>query len=141
MRGVAVIGDLEAHAGLEDERESVAQFDPELAFKHIQDVAAIAPMVGEIARPIFDDAHAQVASLERPRRGMPGIAGLHGRRNGGPVGHGEGQLRKFHSLRPSDDAWRRPSYPAATSPIRITGATSVKLGIDRKSTPLNSSHT
>src|SRR3954470_22608015 len=89
MRGVAEIRDLVAHPRRELELAAVAQLAVELALQHVQYVAAVAPMVGEIARRIFDHPHPEIADVERTPLGLPGLAGMDGRLDLAPVGDGE----------------------------------------------------
>src|SRR5215216_7536784 len=76
MRGVAEIRDLIAHARLEPERAAIAQLGVELAFQHVEHMPAVAPMIGEIARRIFDHPHAQIADVERAPQRFAGFAGM-----------------------------------------------------------------
>src|SRR6478672_10413472 len=71
MRRVAEIRHLIAHAWLERERAPVAQLGVEFAFEHIEHVAAVAPVIGEVARRILDHAYAEIADVERTPTASP----------------------------------------------------------------------
>jgi hypothetical protein len=78
-----------SHARLEPEGAAVAQFGVEFALQHIEHVAAIAPVIREIAGRIFDLPHPEIADIERPPDRLPGLAGINHRCNARPIGHGE----------------------------------------------------
>src|SRR3954467_6115363 len=100
VRGVAEIRDLVAHSRRELELAAVAQLAVELTLQHVQHVAAVAPMVGEIARRIFDHPHPEIADVERAPLGLPGLAGMDGRLDLAPVGDGEGGGGELHGEGP-----------------------------------------
>ena len=60
------IGDLVAHAGLEDVVSSILQLRGQFALNAEENVALVAPMVGLVARRILQQAHADVAELAGP---------------------------------------------------------------------------
>ena len=102
MRCVALIGDLIAHARQQLERPSITQFGIEFTFEHLEDVPQIAPVIRQIAWGVFHLPHPQVADGERPPDGFSRFAGMHRRRNGGPICDGERQRRNIHFRRPWD---------------------------------------
>lgn len=61
--GFGLVGDLVAHAGLEQKLPTVFEFSIELALEAKQDVALGAPMVGQVPRRIFHHPHANVSEL------------------------------------------------------------------------------
>src|SRR5947209_3538327 len=83
--GVAEIGDLVAHAGLEVEGAPVPQLGVELALQNIENMPAVTPVIREIARRILDHSHANVANTERSPEGPSRLAGVLGPRHGAPI--------------------------------------------------------
>src|SRR3954452_8984591 len=130
VRGVAEIRDLVAHPRRELELAAVAQLAVELALQHVEHVAAVAPMVGEIARRILDHPNPEIADVERAPLGLPGLAGMDVRLDLALVGDCEGgggelhlescvragagvvSVRSRHSLRHCEEPLRRsnPDY-------------------------------
>src|ERR1700722_1492360 len=108
MGGVAKVGNLVAHARLERECAAVTQFGVELAFQHVEHVAPVAPVIGQIARCVLHYPNTQVANIQ----GAPeSLAALTGMNRGGdltPVRDGEGQRWYFHSVK-SQVVFSRPS--------------------------------
>src|SRR6476660_9042604 len=78
MRGIAKVRHLVAHPRRELELAPVAQLAVELAREHVQHVAAIAPVIGEIARRILDNPHPEIADVERAPQRLPGLTGMRG---------------------------------------------------------------
>src|SRR5665213_2476210 len=109
MRGIAVVGDLIAHAGQKPERPAVAQFGVEFTLQHVKHVAAIAPVVREIAGRIFDMPHPEIADVEGAPNRLPGLAGIDRGWNSGPIGHGERQRGDFHTGCSSEGGTRKPA--------------------------------
>src|SRR5215204_4067077 len=97
VRGVAEIRDLIAHSRRELERAPVAQFGVELTFQYVEHMAAVTPVIGEIARRILHHPHPQIADIERAPQRFAGFAGMFRRGRRAPVGDGEGQCRNFHA--------------------------------------------
>lgn len=64
--GFGVICHLITHAGGECEDATVLEFGAQLAFETEEEVAFLAPVVGEIASGVFHHADACVAELARP---------------------------------------------------------------------------
>jgi hypothetical protein len=60
-----MVGDAVGHAGPQREALPVAQLRFQLAFLHEENVAAVAPMDGEVAQRLLDHAEAQPALLRR----------------------------------------------------------------------------
>src|SRR6185436_2194488 len=58
-----VVGNLIAHAGRELERAPVLQVGDEFAVDAEDDVTLAAPVIGDVARRIVDEPHADVAEL------------------------------------------------------------------------------
>ena len=96
MRCVALIGDLVTHPRQQLERSPVAEFGIEFAFEYVEDVAQIASVISQVAGGVFHLAHPQITDRERAPDGFPGFAGVHRRRNAGPIRHGEWQWRNLH---------------------------------------------
>ena len=63
MRGVAEIGDLVAHAGLELEGAAVAQFGVELTFQDVENMTAVTPVISNIVRSVLRKC---IITLPRP---------------------------------------------------------------------------
>lgn len=93
MRRVAEVGDLVAHPGGQQELAPVLQFRLQLAANDVENMAPVAPMVGEIAGGIGDLANADIAQDEGTPFGGAGFAGMVRWRDLVPVGDGEGQRR------------------------------------------------
>src|SRR6185437_15329355 len=66
-------------------RAAVTQLGREVPVEHVNRVAALGPVVGEIAGGVAHDAHAQVAELDGLPRRLAGLAVVQGRRNCCPV--------------------------------------------------------
>ena len=64
MRRVAEVGDLVADALRQHEAAAVLQFGMQFAFQHVEHMTAIAPVVGQVTRTVFDYAYAQVTDME-----------------------------------------------------------------------------
>jgi hypothetical protein len=64
-------------------------------------MAAIAPMIGEIARRILDHPHAQITDVERAPQRFAGFSGMFRHGDLAPVGDGEGQFRNLHADNPA----------------------------------------
>ena len=93
-----VVRDLVGRAGREGVDGPTLDFGEEFAFEDEQDVAAGAPVVGQIARGIGDDADPDVAGLNGAPGSDAGDAGMSGFGNGGPVGDAEGHALDLHVL-------------------------------------------
>src|SRR6202035_5184987 len=72
-----------------------------------------APVVGHVAGAVVDEAYLEVAELPRAGGGAAGRAGMHGRREGGPLGGAERQVLELHGSLILDRYGPR-SYYAAT---------------------------
>jgi hypothetical protein len=62
--GIAEVRHLEAHSGGELERAAIAQLAVQFALKDKEDVAAIAPVVRQVAGRVLDDTNPYVADFE-----------------------------------------------------------------------------
>jgi len=98
MRRIAVVGNLEALSCFHRERSTVPQFDNDLAAEQIEHVAEVAPVVGEIARPIFDHPNTQIAHRRGSGKTAPGRSRRNRRGQLGKFGDREGRRRDFHAL-------------------------------------------
>jgi hypothetical protein len=98
VRGIPEVGDLVTHAGLHREGPAVFQLGDHLALHDVDDVAAVAPVIGEVAGRVFDEAHADVADVQRAPVSHPGFARMLRAGDAVPVGHGKRQRRNFHEL-------------------------------------------
>jgi len=98
MCSVAVGDDVRLPGG-EGERPPVTQLGEKLPFQDEDDVAALAPMVGDVPRRILDDARANVSALDRPPRRGTGIARVCCWRNGRPVHSLKRDVLQAHALR------------------------------------------
>ena len=74
MRGISEVRNLIAHARLQLERATILQFGVEFAFKHIEDVASVAPMIGEVAGRVLHHPDPHIANVEGAPEGAPGLA-------------------------------------------------------------------
>ena len=77
--------------------KTTTQFGVEFALQHIEHVAAVAPVVGEIARRILHHPDPQIADIERAPKRFAGFAGMRRRRDLAPVRDGERQCWNFHA--------------------------------------------
>ena len=96
MRAV-VVGDHVTLSGREHVRSSVAKLVHQLAIEHVDDVSALAPVIGNIARRIFDDARANVSDLQRSPGRNACLTAMLGRRDARPVDRLEGNIGELHA--------------------------------------------
>src|SRR5204863_3326566 len=94
--GQVAVGHLVALALLEHNGTAVGQLGMQLAVQHQEDVALLAPMVGEIARRVLDHAHANVVEVARAPVGLAGLAGVLGALHVVPVGRRKGYVEHQH---------------------------------------------
>ena len=73
-----VVGDLVTHAGFQGECPAILKFCLQFALQTKQDMAFVAPVIGKIARRVFDHANADVAELTRPPESLAVLAGVFG---------------------------------------------------------------
>ena len=99
MRAVPV-GDDVALPGSKDDLSSVAKLGDQLSFEDEHDVAALAPVVRDVAGGVVDHPDPDVARLLRPPGGHARLAGVRRRLHGGPVGRLEGDAFELHRRRP-----------------------------------------
>ena len=95
-----IVGHLVALAGLERHRAAVLKFRDQLAVEDQQDVAFVAPVIGEVVLRIFDHTHAQFAELPGVPIGDAGLAGMLGPLDLRPVRRAERDIGHFHSAPP-----------------------------------------
>src|SRR6266850_2139261 len=94
--GQVAIGHLVALALPEHDGTAVGQFGMQLAFQHQEHMALLAPMIGEIARRVFDHAHADVVEVAGAPVGLAGLAGVLGALHVVPVGRAKGYVEHQH---------------------------------------------
>jgi len=70
----------------------------QLAFQAQQDMAFLAPVVGQIARRVFDHTHAQRTELAGAPVGYTGFAGMFGRFDLAPIGDAKGDIADVHRM-------------------------------------------
>src|SRR5579872_402026 len=104
MRGIAEIRHLIAHAGSQRKTAAIAQFSVQFALQHIKHVAAITPVIGEIACRVLDHADADVANVERAPDRLTALTGMRRRCDLAPVGDREGQGWNLHWQYPENMA-------------------------------------
>ena len=63
---LSVVGHLIAHPGLECEPAAILQFGLQLTFQTQQDVSLAAPVIGEIARRVFDHPYSHISEAPLP---------------------------------------------------------------------------
>lgn len=80
--GFGLVGDLVAHAGLEQKLPTVFEFSIELALEAKQDMALGAPMVGQVPGRVFHHPHPNIPELPRAPIGGSGNAFVFGRFDG-----------------------------------------------------------
>src|SRR5882757_2217055 len=95
--GEVAVGHLVALAGLQHHRAPVGQLGVQLAFQHQQDMALLAPMVGEVARRVLDDAHADIVEILGAPERLAGLAGMFRALHTVPVGRAEGYVEHQHA--------------------------------------------
>src|SRR5579872_3836389 len=113
MRGIAEIRHLIAHAGSQRKTAAIAQFSVKLALQHIEHVAAITPVIGEIACRVLDHADADVANVERAPDRLTALTGMRRRCDLAPVGDREGQGWNLHWQYPGKRGARGGPYRLA----------------------------
>ncbi|KQV56192.1 hypothetical protein ASC62_20085 [Caulobacter sp. Root342] len=100
MGGVAEVGDVIAHAGRQGGRATILQLAGQFAFQHEDHVAAVAPVIGQVAGRIVDATQAHVADIQRAPLGLAGLSRMQRRDDGVPVDRREGAGGQLHQLRP-----------------------------------------
>jgi hypothetical protein len=83
---LAIVPDLVAHAGSKHEDPSVLRLCLQFAFNTKQDVPLHAPVVGDIARGILYEPHANAAEIPGTPYGVAGVALVLSRFDFAPVG-------------------------------------------------------
>ena len=91
-----VVGDLVALALLQLDCAAVGQLGRQRALEHQQDVALLAPVIGEVAGRVLDDPHADVVEGPGPPERLARLARMFGALDGFPVGRPEGYLKHKH---------------------------------------------
>ncbi len=91
-----LIGDLITHARGERELPAIGQFRVELAFEAEQNVAFHTPMIGEVARRVFQETDSDIAKLTGAPKCFAGGAWMLGHFDGTPVGGAEGNIGDVH---------------------------------------------
>jgi hypothetical protein len=84
------VGDLIAYARRQDELAAVLELGIEATVEAPQNMTLLAPVIGQIAGRLFDDADAYVAEILRPPDRLAGRGSMLGRRGRAPVGGAEG---------------------------------------------------
>lgn len=72
--GLCLIGDLIAGARRQDKSATIVQFCMQFAFQAQQDVALLAPMVGQIIGTVGDHPNADVPKILGPPDGVSRLA-------------------------------------------------------------------
>src|SRR3954465_6922356 len=91
------VGHLIALALLQHHRAAVGQLGLQLAVEHQQDMALLAPMIGEIARRVLDHAHPDVVEGPGAPIGLAGLTRVLGALHAVPVGRAEGYVEHQHA--------------------------------------------
>src|ERR1043166_188144 len=99
--GLGVVRDLKALAGGQHELAAVFQLDFQLTLETKEHVAFGAPVTGQIAGSVLDDAHANVAEVARAPERSAGLALVLGGCYRRPVGGAEGYIGDFHQSVPA----------------------------------------
>jgi hypothetical protein len=68
----------------------------QFAFKHIDNMAAIAPMIRDIPRRILHNSHPDISVVQSSPERCARLAFVLNPRQGTPGDFGEGQWRQFH---------------------------------------------
>ena len=95
---LGLVGDLITHASGKGELPAIGQFRVELAFKAEQNVAFRAPMVGEVARRVFQDTDPNITKLTGAPKCFARGAGMLDGFDGAPIRGAEGDISNFHDL-------------------------------------------
>ena len=93
---LCLIGDLITHAGGERELSAIREFRVELALETEQNMAFLAPMVGEVAGRVFQKTNPNMAKLPSAPKRFAGGAYMFRDFNGAPVGGAEGNIGDLH---------------------------------------------
>src|SRR4029453_6105351 len=96
--GGCAVGDLVALALRQDHGAAVGQLGVQFAIQHQQHMAFLAPVVGQIARRVLDDAHTDVVEIARAPVGLAGLAGMLGALHAFPVGRAKRYVEHQHGL-------------------------------------------
>src|SRR5262249_36898491 len=104
MRAIAV-GDDVALAGACRERAAVAELGHELALEHVDHVAALAPVVGDVPGRVLDHARSHVPDLERAPRCFAGSTGMKRRHERRPVDRLKWNFLELHAASMPSRPW------------------------------------
>ena len=74
MRRITEVRHLIAHARLQLERATIPQFGVEFAFKDVEDVASVAPVIRKVAGRVLHHPDPHIANVEGAPEGAPGLA-------------------------------------------------------------------
>src|SRR5512142_2934758 len=77
--GLGTVGDLVAHPGGERVPAAVAKLRLQTSFQAKEDMALLAPVVGQVPGRVLDEAHADLPELPRPPERLAGGSGMLGR--------------------------------------------------------------
>src|SRR5262245_19412648 len=95
---LGLVGHLVADAGREHVPAAVHGLGLEPSFQAEEDVALVAPVVGQIPRRVLDEPHPDVPELPRPPDRLAGHPGILGRLDLSPVGRAERNVGDLHGL-------------------------------------------
>src|SRR5262249_37204195 len=93
---ISSVGHLVAHAGLERERAPIREIGVQLAVHAEDDVALLAPMVGNVARRVVDHPDANLTELARAPGRDPALTRMGRRIDTRPIGGAEGNVADAH---------------------------------------------
>src|SRR5882724_3835503 len=94
--GQVAVGHLVALARFQHDGAAVGQLGVQLAVEHQQDMALLAPVIGEIARGVFHHAHPDVAEGAGAPIGLAGLAGMLGAFHAVPIRRAKGYVEHQH---------------------------------------------
>ena len=74
MRRITEVRHLIAHTRLQLERATILQFGVEFAFKHVEDVASVAPVIRKVAGRVLHHPDPHIANVEGAPESAPSLA-------------------------------------------------------------------
>ena len=96
--GFRIVGDLITHAGRQNKFPAILQLRMQLSLKAKQNMALFAPMVRQVARRVFDQAHPDRAKILGSPIGGTGLAAMFHWRDGGPIRGAKWDVGHIHEL-------------------------------------------
>ena len=103
--GFGPIRDLIAHAGAELKAAPIAELGLERACETEENVSLLAPMVGVVARRVFNHANANRTEGPGPPASRAGLAGVLSRGDRSPISGAKREIANLHRPRSDGSRW------------------------------------